>query len=392
MKNLTQQFSNKSALAWFSPALLLVCLTAPSAYGDTDVKYEKTVLYKFTDGSQPNALIQDRDTNVLFGTTSNGGKTKQGSIFNITIDRNKPAEYKELYSFGIKGNQPSSYGLIQSKEIPFYGTSDQGGNTNNGTIFTYSPESGFKTVLFQFSIPSSSPLIPSGLIQASDGNFYGITQAGGADDKGTIFKYTRGIPNPLSIVHEFNGSDGTTPSSIIQANNGQFYGTTTTGGKYNKGTFFTMTPTGQLTTLYSFRGENEDGFGPQGIIQAIDGHFYGTAGGGQSSTGTIFHFSATGDLLKPLAVFLDGTTPRSKLIQTSNGYIYGSTQGNSILEYDPKQNTIYRINPTTQPTHVETLLEDVPASVLIQGHDGNFYGTESSITKPSSTIFKMSLK
>lgn len=350
----------------------------------------KTILHTFAGNPLPNALIQGGDGN-FYGTTLQGGATSQGSLFTVTLPTvNQSAVYTELNSFGVKGNSPANYGLIQAGDGNFYGTTIQGGNTNNGTIFTFSLTTGFRPLLFEFPIPSSTPLIPGNMIQGSDGNFYGTTQAGGAQDQGTIFRFSPGVASPLTVLHEFNGPDGSAPlGGLIQANDGNYYGTTNTGGINDKGTFFRMTPTGELTTLYSFTGGKEDGLLPLSLIQGNDGSFYGTAGGGGSSTGVIFHLSPTGTPMPALKSFTDGITPRSKLIQANDGYFYGTTQGNNIFEFEPAKNTIFRVNAQGK---FESLVDNVAASVLIQGSDDNFYGVESSVTKQISTVFKLAVQ
>src|SRR5271168_3029171 len=142
--------------------------------------------------------------------------------------------------------------------------------------------------------------ILAGLIQATDGNFYGTAYEGGAncapDGCGTIFKITSG--GALTTLYNFCSqsgcSDGYYPEAgLIQASNGDFYGTTTFGGAGGVGTVFKITPGGTLTTLHSFCSQSNctDGEYPEaGLIQATNGNFYGTtyAGGGANSRGTVF--------------------------------------------------------------------------------------------------------
>jgi uncharacterized repeat protein (TIGR03803 family) len=127
----------------------------------------------------------------------------------------------------------------------------------------------------------------AGLIQASDGNFYGTTAFNGANNNGTVFKITpTGVE---TVLHTFGASgDGVSPDAgLIQASDGNFYGTTYLGGANNSGTVFRITPAGLETVLYSFGG---DGANPNaGITQASDGNFYGTTrGGGANGAGTVF--------------------------------------------------------------------------------------------------------
>ena len=106
------------------------------------------------------------------------------------------------------------------------------------------------------------------LVQATDGNLYGLTSSGGASAAGTVFKMDSS--GNLTTLHTFDGSDGAAPlGGLIQAKDGDFYGTTSSG------TVFRMDSFGNLTTLHSFGGS--DGAAPLGgLIQAKDGDFYGT--------------------------------------------------------------------------------------------------------------------
>jgi uncharacterized repeat protein (TIGR03803 family) len=149
-----------------------------------------------------------------------------------------------------------------------------------------------------FSFDGTDGANPGGvLVQASDGNLYGITSGGGANGGGTIFRITsRGT---LTTLYSFSGE--TEPDGLIQATGGNLYGTTLVGGAYNAGSVFRITPGGTLTTIYSFCSQQEppghcpDGNDPLGLIQAIDGNFYETTlyGGG---SGTVFRITPAGAL------------------------------------------------------------------------------------------------
>jgi len=105
------------------------------------------------------------------------------------------------------------------------------------------------TLLHSFDITDGqSPY--AGLVQGTDGNFYGTTELGGADDKGTVFKITPS--GTLTMLHNFDGTNGAVPyAGLVQATDGNFYGTTYTGGADDYGTVFKITPRGKLTTLHS---------------------------------------------------------------------------------------------------------------------------------------------
>jgi uncharacterized repeat protein (TIGR03803 family) len=142
-------------------------------------------------------------------------------------------------------------------------------------------------------------------VQAANGNFYGTTSGGGASNAcfggcGTVFEITAG--GKLTVLHSFDGTDGSDPGSLlVQATNGNFYGTTYQGGASANclggcGTVFEITPAGRLTTLHSF--DFTDGEYPNGLVQPTNGTFYGTGSGGGTSSncgsfgcGTVFSLS-----------------------------------------------------------------------------------------------------
>jgi uncharacterized repeat protein (TIGR03803 family) len=79
----------------------------------------------------------------------------------------------------------------------------------------------------------------AGLVQGTDGNFYGTVSGGGANGKGTVFKITPG--GALNTLHNFTGTDGSNVTGgLVQGTNGNFYGTTQNGGTNSDGTVFTI--------------------------------------------------------------------------------------------------------------------------------------------------------
>jgi uncharacterized repeat protein (TIGR03803 family) len=121
---------------------------------------------------------------------------------------------------------------------------------------------------------------PTGtLIQASNGMLYGTTQNDGpnSNSAGTVFSVAGG--GTLTTLHVFDGTDGSIVyAGLVEATNGNFYGTTVQGGANGYGTVYEMTPSGTLTTLHSF--DSADGANPESaLIQATDGYLYGTTTG-----------------------------------------------------------------------------------------------------------------
>jgi|ERR1039458_8279362 uncharacterized repeat protein (TIGR03803 family) len=186
----------------------------------------------------------------------------------------------------------------------------------------------FFTTLHSFQVATNGANPEAGLVQGSDGNFYGTTSAGGAYGYGTVFEITTN--GALAILHSFtNGTDGVGPvAGLVQGKDGNFYGTTSAGGVDGDGTVFEITASGVLTGLHSFTG-GEDGSQPMaGLVQGSDGNFYGTTSAGDAyGYGNVFKLTTNGALttLHSFTNGTDGASPVAGLVQDSNGNFYGTT-------------------------------------------------------------------
>jgi uncharacterized repeat protein (TIGR03803 family) len=264
-----------------------------------------TTLYNFcaeadcADGGNPYAALIEGSDGNFYGTTSSGGPFSGGTVFRIT-----PAgQLTTIYSFCqqqagcLDGEYPNA-GVIQGSDGNFYGTTYYGGANGWGTVFKVTPK-GALTVLHSFAgTPTEGGYPSAGLVQGADGNFYGTTLHGATntcfEGCGTVFKITHS--GAFTTLHTFAGPEGSLPAaSLILSTDAEFYGTTTGGGTNNAGTIFRISSTGTLETLYSFCAQTNctDGASPWGaLLQATNGTLYGTTyGGGNSSCqdcGTVF--------------------------------------------------------------------------------------------------------
>ena len=295
-----------------------------------------TNLWSFTggtDGSGPHSLVQGSDGN-FYGTTGEGGNTNLnngmgwGTVFRIA----PTGTLTNLHSFSLSdGGLPN--GLAQGSDSNFYGTTYLGTNANLGfgTVFRMSP-TGSVTVLWLFHLHAGDGDYPvAGLVQGNDGNFYGTTRSGGTSMNcgggcGIVFRI-----NPSGTetnLHSFDGTDGSTPQQgvLLQGSDGNFYGVTPGGGTQNMGNVFRISSSGSLTNLYSFN--YSDGESPEGgLVQGSDGNFYGTTvEGGASGYGTVFRITPNGTLtnLWSFTGGIDGGKPQAGLVQGSDGDFYGT--------------------------------------------------------------------
>ena len=271
-----------------------------------------TQLHRFvgTDGSFPMAgLVQATDGN-FYGTTLHGGPTGDGTLFRITPAGALTTLHNFCPQDPVctDGSVPAT-GLVQATNGNLYGTTTYGnGNNATGTVFKITL-GGVLTTLHTFDLTDGA--YPEGtLIQANDGNLYGTTYEGGSHRTcgltfgcGTIFRITPGgvLTTLYSFCAQTTCVDGSGPQAgLVQATDGSFYGTTATGGAMEAGTVFQLTPEGTLTTLHSFCSQPDcpDGAGPDGgLVQATDGNFYGTT----YFPGTVFSLSVgLGPFIKTL--------------------------------------------------------------------------------------------
>jgi uncharacterized repeat protein (TIGR03803 family) len=299
-----------------------------------------------------------------------------------------PAQtFRSLAFDGTNGSNPVS-APVQGLDANFYGTTNAGGTDSNGTVFKITP-AGILTTLLNFDTANGAS--PNGLLLAANDDFYGTTE-GNAINFGTIFEITpAGAETTLYSFCLKGGSctDGQHPvAPLVQAVNGNFYGTTFSGGYNQSGTIFEITPVSDLTTLYTFCSDGypcPDGANPlAGLMQASNGNLYGTTSfGGANETGTVFEITLAGQLTTlynfcTLTNCADGREPCAGLVQGTNGNFYGTTREGGANG----QGTVFEITSEGTLTTLYSFCSQTncadggdPYGTLTQGTDGDFYGT-----------------
>jgi uncharacterized repeat protein (TIGR03803 family) len=258
-----------------------------------------TTLYSFTggaDGGFPSAPPIQSIGGNFYGTTA-GGNGNNGSVYKITPS----GTFTPFHSFANTDGATPYAPLVQGTDGNFYGTTANGGSHGLGTIFRIK-SSGKFAVLFNFDgTHGANPYAP--LIQGSDGNFYGVAAGGGSAGGGVVFKMTPS--RRLTVLHNFTGgSDGSNEvGGLMQATDGNFYGTNNLGGASFWGVLFRITPTGIFTVLHDF--EWNSGASPQTtLLQHTNGVLYGdtaVGGSGGGGEGTFYSFDVG---LGPFVTFL----------------------------------------------------------------------------------------
>ncbi|HEV2963421.1 MAG TPA: choice-of-anchor tandem repeat GloVer-containing protein, partial [Candidatus Angelobacter sp.] len=160
----------------------------------------------------------------VYGTTVSGGFSTSyggnGTVFRISTN----GMLITLYSFLVSTDGAAPNALVQGSDGSFYGTTYNGGTNSQGTVFEISTN-GVLSYLYFFA-DTNDGVNPNGLVQGSDGNFYGTTSGGGTNNQGTVFKISaNGV---LTSLYSFTGgNDGGNPyAGLVQGSDGSFYGTT----------------------------------------------------------------------------------------------------------------------------------------------------------------------
>jgi YVTN family beta-propeller protein/uncharacterized repeat protein (TIGR03803 family) len=427
MNGAMQNRNRIPGIVWWTPAtalaLTIMLAMAVFASGSAQAQDFNTIAsFNGANGFLPYAgLVQGTDGN-FYGTTYLGGSGSLcpdttdgcGTVFKTTPGGMLTSLYSFCQQSGCADGEYPQAGLVQGTDGNFYGTTTSGGANGVGTVFKITP-GGMLTPFYSFCQQSgctdgADP--QAGLVQGTDGNFYGTTASGGAQGSGTIFKITSGgMLTPLySFCQQANCTDGADPyAGLTQGPDGSFYGTTLEGGAGGAGTVFSITPTGSsLATLHSFCLQTAcaDGESPfAGLVYGADGKLYGTTHlGGAGSVGTVFSITPTGSSLVTLHSFCsqanctDGELPYAGLIQASDGNFYGTT----LI------GTVFSITPVGSLTTLYTFCAQGDCTDgadsyagLIQANDGSFYGTtllggtntscESEIGIGCGTVFRLQL-
>ena len=394
-----------SKLNFCMRACALFVLWATTAVTLPAQTFESLKSFDNTHGALPWATLVQGDDGNFYGTTQNGGNTACdlgcGTIFEIT----SIGKVTTFNFDGTNGSQPFA-GLVQAANGDFYGVTTTGGAYDLGTVFKFTPKGGL-TTLYSFSANTGyGP--QGGLVLASDGNFYGTASSGGPaagqcdPGCGTIFKITP--KGEYTTLHNFNGiPDGGNPlATMLQAPNGKLYGTASDlGNAGSYGTVFTITTEGEFTVVHQFN--DTDGAYPfGGLILGADGNFYGQTDLGGASQygayGTVYKMTPSGKVTR-LHSFeqTDGDNPVSNLVQGTDGNFYGTASYGGKY---PNFGTVFKITPSGKFTTLQNFDStdgSYPYAGLIQATNGKFYGatfaggTSTACSYGCGTVFSLSV-
>jgi uncharacterized repeat protein (TIGR03803 family) len=401
-------------LTLLSSAAAVILLMTANSLAQTE-----TVLHSFTgtDGTGPVlGLVFDHAGN-LYGVTTEGGASNNGTVFELSQGSNGTWSVTTLHSFdGGKGGSTPLGGLVFDNSGNLYGTTKLGGSAGFGLVFRLSKSGSAwtETVMHNFSAGGDGRYPSGNLVFDTAGNLYGTTQGGGAFSNGT--EYSGGTAYQVSpksgggwtekVMHSFgNGTDGVSPRANLTLDKaGNLFGTAIKGGTNNQGMVFELSPSGgswNETMVYSFNSSNgSDGWYPQGgLIFDKAGNLFGTTlfGGPGLGGGAIFELSPqTGGGWSETSIFgffgpnRSPQFPFSNLAFDSAGNLYGTTLKwhGSVFKLSPLGGGIWN---ETQIYNFDGSHGSAPAiGALVFDSSGNLYGaTQNGGANEDGTVFKI---
>jgi uncharacterized repeat protein (TIGR03803 family) len=266
------------------------------------------------------------------------------------------------------------------------------GQTNSvGALLSVVPVTapGSRLATLHWFTGGSDGAVHSELTDGRDGYFYGTTRSGGASHNGTVFRVsTNGGLNTLAA---FNQTNGALPlSGLVRATNGLFYGTTSTGGASGLGTVFSMTSDGVVTTLKDFTGALDGASPSTRLVQATDGNLWGSASaGGVAGVGTIFRIQPLGSFstLYSFSGGADSGSPGGALLDLTGGDLFGLTPAGGAFD----QGRIFRLTPDGSLSTFYSFTGGTdgynPVGALVQGDDGSLFGVTRFATFRGFTFY-----
>ena len=304
-----------------------------------------TTLHAFnnSDGAFPIGGVVFDSAGNLYGATANGGASLLGTVFRISA----AGAFASLYSFSGSDGSFAASALLVGSDGNLYGTTATGGANNLGTIFKVTTPAGTPTLTTLRSLAIADGDFPysAALVEGADGNLYGTTEGGGTNGVGVVFRISK-TGTGFAVLHSFTDNpDGAYPdAALVLAADGNFYGTTYGGGANNTGTLFRINPSNSAyAVLHSF--SDSEGANPfAALIQATDGNFYGTTqNGGSNGSGTAFRFTPGSGAVSLVQNFggQSGEGPRAALVQDTDGSFLGTTESGGSAD----AGVVFRISP-----------------------------------------------
>lgn len=311
------------------------------------------------------------DGTFLYGLTSTGGANGHGTLFKIMPDG---TGYAKLLDFDGAGNGRTPRGSLISDGTFLYGMTDQGGANDMGTVFKIKPDGTGYIKLLDFA-GTANGADPEGSL-LHDGTFlYGMTTDGGANNKGAIFRI---MPDGTGYakIYDFTGASGSSPEGPLVSDGTSLYGVAGLGGGGNAGTLFKIQPDGSgYTTLLDFSGAATGQFPQSGLVYDGTALYGTTSAGGTQGWGTVFKYALTAAAVPTITSFTPGSGPTGTVV-TITGTNFSATPANNIVRFNGTPATATASSPTS-----------ITASVPAGASSGFITVTVSGNTAASASPF-----
>jgi len=263
---------------------------SPSMYGaiyKTDTTTNTvSLLYEFTNNNKAQGSLVLANNGKLY-CLGNTGTNNESRIYSFDLSTNT---YTNEYEINGNAKTWDLGGMVNASNGLLYGVTQRGGNDDKGMLFSFNTGNSDFTKLYDFNTSNGSEPVAS-MIQATNGNLYGVTSYGGSNDHGVIFSFDIST-NTYTKLFDFVQSTGESPSSpLYQASDGKLYGVTMTGGSSFQGVLYSFDiNSNTYTVLHNFFAN--DGYGPRAYpIEGASGVLYGTTGqGGVNFAGSIYKY------------------------------------------------------------------------------------------------------
>jgi uncharacterized repeat protein (TIGR03803 family) len=354
---------------------------AVEALEDRTVPSTLTALASFdgANGSNPGwGLIRDSQGN-FYGSTCYGGASNLGTIFEMAAGTNT---ITTLASFdGTNGALPTQ-DLLMDSQGNLFGTTQNAGAFNHGTVFELAAGSHTITTLGSFDVFTNGQLPDSGLVMDSSGNLFGTTPFGsssGVYAPGTVFEVAAGS-NTITTLATFNGFNGANPvGTMVMDSHGNLFGTALSGGASNLGTVFELAAGSHtITTVAAFDGTNGAYPQVQRLLLDSQGNLFGTTSDqGPFGGGTVFEVAAGSNTITTVAAFdgTNGSDPWGGVVMDSHGNLFGTAQlggasnVGTVFEVAAGSNTITALASFDGTNGAQ------PLGSVVLDSSGNLYGT-----------------
>jgi uncharacterized repeat protein (TIGR03803 family) len=301
-----------------------------------------SIIHRFqhSEGDAPSGALIEAPDGALYGNNAFNGTAAGGSTFRVNKDGSGFAVLHQ-FRYGTDGAWPEN-GLLLASDGLLYGTTSTGGSNSSGTVFRMDLN-GSNYLVLRYLSTSDGRFPTASLIEGTNGLLYGLGNAGGISDAGTIFRMEKDGSN-FRVIRDFTGADGQPRDNLIEGPNGKLYGTSIQA-------VFSLDHDGSnYVVLQHFGGSPADGGGSDGaLVPGLDGALYGTtAGGGISpSYGTVFRLNPDGSSFEVLIRFMHtngpslGSAPHAGLVRGSDGALYGTCSTGGKFN----RGTVFRLAP-----------------------------------------------